>query len=161
MCVIMFFDIYFILQWLALYRWLKSLWWMIHHLKNCDAQLACCLCNIKQRKMENFYGNVSNVESNILFLKILTIALMRAGVLLDDTHVWNRISKIWKSKTSELYFISFIWNWIDSELARSNIILQIPLIQSILSRLFWTKSLKYNLKIYSWNKNHIWINIEY
>jgi len=60
---------------------------MIPNLKNCDAQLACCPCNIKQRKMENFYGNVSNVESNILFLEILTVALMRAGALLDDSYV--------------------------------------------------------------------------
>jgi len=37
--------------------------------------------------MENSYGNVSNVESNILFLKILTIALKRVGALLDDKHV--------------------------------------------------------------------------
>jgi hypothetical protein len=61
---------------------------------NCDAQLACYLYNSKQREMENFYGNVSNVESNILFLKILTIPLKRDGVLLDDKHVRNRISKI-------------------------------------------------------------------
>jgi len=39
---------------------------MIPHRTNCDAQLACCLCNTKQREIENFYGNVSNVESNLV-----------------------------------------------------------------------------------------------
>jgi len=34
--------------------------------------------------MENSYGNVSNVESNILFLIKLTIVLKRVGVLLDE-----------------------------------------------------------------------------
>jgi hypothetical protein len=37
--------------------------------------------------MENSYGNVSNVESNILFLEIMMIALKRAGALLDNKHV--------------------------------------------------------------------------
>jgi hypothetical protein len=37
--------------------------------------------------MENSYGNVSNVESNILFLKIMMITLKRAGALLDNKHV--------------------------------------------------------------------------
>jgi hypothetical protein len=37
--------------------------------------------------MENSYGNVSNVESNILFLKIMMIVLKRVGALLDNKHV--------------------------------------------------------------------------
>ena len=57
---------------------------MILPLMNYDAQLVCCQCNIKQRRMENSYGNVSNVESNILFLIKLTIVLKRVGVLLDE-----------------------------------------------------------------------------
>ena len=57
---------------------------MILPLTNYDVQLACCQCNIKQRGMENSYGNVSNVESNILFLIKLTIVLKRVGVLLDE-----------------------------------------------------------------------------
>jgi hypothetical protein len=37
--------------------------------------------------MENSYGNVSNVESDILFLKIMMIVLKKAGALLDNKHV--------------------------------------------------------------------------
>ncbi len=71
-------------------------------LKNYDVQLVCYLCNIKQKKMVNFCGNVSNVGSNILFQTILMIMLKRVGARLDDK--MSEVASNLKTKNFEIIF---------------------------------------------------------
>jgi hypothetical protein len=51
-------------------------------------QLQCTNCLLpmqyQEKKMENFFGNVLNVEKKFLYLKTLMMIWKKLGVLLDN-----------------------------------------------------------------------------